>query len=167
MSKTARLSPRALSQRCQGGVGVTDACEGRRVYGPSPCLVLQVMRERAAVIYGLSTGSGRSLDAEHTVLQILASGAILSCAREARAREHEDFAPVQDHALLTKLRSPLLVAGLPKGWDSRRNKQGQEYTSRVWSFVYTDEGVRVNRSESLTLRMAFEMMRAGVLGGQF
>ena len=91
----------------------------------------------------------------------------LSCAREARAREHEDFAPVQDHALLTKLRSPLLVAGLPKVWDSRRNKQGQEYTSRVWSFVYTDEGVRVNRSESLTLRMAFEMMRAGVLGGQF
>ena len=139
---------------------------GQRVYGPFPCLVLQVMRCRAAVIYELSTGSGSSVDAEHTLLQILACGTILSCAREARAREHEDSAAAQDNTLLTNLRSPLLVVGLPLGWHHKNNTSVQEHTSRAWSFVYTAEGVRVNRSESLTIRDAFEFMRAGVLGGQ-
>lgn len=139
-----------------------------RVYSPFPCLVLQVMRNRAAVIYSLSGGAGKSLDSENTVLQMLMMGAILSVAREARAREHENTATPPNQALLAKLRDPVLVVGLPKGWETERNNllNRTELTSRVWSFLYTDEGVRVNRSECQSIRGALSFMMGGVLKGR-
>ena len=148
-----------------------SAQRARRIYGSLPCLVLQVMRHRAAVIYDLSARSGSSVDSEATVLQILTAGAIMSVAREARAKEHENTVPVPDQALLASLRDPLLVVGLPKGWYNKKksvaNSEGIHgtKTSRVWSFVCTDHGVRVNRSKGLSIGGALDYMLAGVLHG--
>ena len=92
-------------------------------------------------------------------------GAILSVVREARAREHASSVDPPDLGMLRKLRDPVLVVGLPKGWDKERNSLCNEkaMTSRVWSFLYTDEGVRVNRSEHVSIREAIELMAGGVL----
>ena len=107
------------------------------------------------------------------MLQILTAGAIMSVAREARAREHESSVPahLQSQALLSSLRAPLLVAGLPKSWYNKRrvraNREGigGVKTSRVWSFVCTNDGVRINRSKALTIGGAVDFMLAGVVNG--
>ena len=109
------------------------------------------------------------------MLQILMAGAIMSVAREARAREHEDTVPppLRDQALIASLRAPLLVAGLPKNWYNKRrvtaNREGIGgiKNSRVWSFVCTNDGVRINRSKGLTIGGALDFMLAGVLNGPF
>ena len=134
---------------------------------PLPCLVLQVLKSRCAVLYDLSTGSGRSPDSISTVLQILAAGVILSVAREARARaiEAQPAFMMADPDVVTWLRDPIFVVGLPpSGWEQERYYPGTEQTprSRVWSFVYTDYGIRVNRSKGLTIRQMIEYLRAGV-----
>ena len=130
--------------------------------------MLQVTKNRAAVIYALSGGSGASLDSENTVLQMLTMGAILSVAREARAREHETTTPNPNPELLLKLRDPVLVVGMPKGWEEERHNAWNRArrSSRVWSFLYTSNGVRINRSECLSISGAITFMMSGVRQGR-
>lgn len=100
-----------------------------------------------------------------TLLQILAAGVILSVAREARARAYEaNPAFITDPEVLTRLRDPIFVVGMPsKGWQKQRHNPEQEQPcSRVWSFVYTDYGIRINRSKRLTISEMIEYVRAGV-----
>lgn len=136
---------------------------------PLPRLVLQVLAHRCAVFYDLSAGSGRTPDSVATVLQILAAGVILSVAREGRAR-----ALAAQHAaqpgfnpagleILNRLRDPIFIVGTPQNtWKGRTNTPEQPRCSRVWSFVYTDFGIRINRSKGLTIPEMMEYVRAGV-----
>lgn len=126
------------------------------------------MDTRCALIYTLSKGSGASPDSTPTLLQILTAGAALSAAREARARAWEAYAAttgfVLAPGLLQRLRDPLLIVGLPRGWTTQKHRPAvaESPSSRVWSFAYTDEGIRINRSAGLTIAQVIHFVRAGV-----
>ena len=100
------------------------------------------------------------------MLQILTVGCILGVAREARVREYyASHQPVP-----AGLRDPLLIVGLPKKWKKTKHKVGAEHVdrfARVWSFVHVGNGpgpsgIRVNRSERLSIREALDFIKAGV-----
>ena len=118
------------------------------------------------MLYTHSKGSGATTDAIGPVLQILTAGCILSVAREARAREY-DASPGPVPA---GLRDPLLVVGLPKGWEKTKYEVGAKNVprfARVWAFARTangagPSGIRVNRSERLSIREALDFIKAGV-----
>ena len=119
-----------------------------------------VLLYRAAVIYELSADSGASSDAISPVLQMLTVGASLSEAREARAKEYE-----QAHiAVPTGLRDPVLVFGMPRGWKLEVHQPAEQVPKlcRAWSFVHESWGVKVNRSERLSIREALDFMLAAV-----
>lgn len=159
---------------CRQGLGAslkvsTSVYEHNASTIPFPaCLVLQVLDTRCALIYTLSKGSGASPDSPPTLLQLLTAGAALSAAREGRARAWEAYAAatgqVLNPGLLERLRDPLLIVGLPRGWKTEKeNPEVEEKkSSRVWSFAYTDDGIRINRSEALTISKVIDFVRAGV-----
>lgn len=100
-------------------------------------------------MYAQSGGSG-TCDSPGTIHQILAAGGLLALCRENMARDCDADG---DPAAAARLRSPVLVVGLPANWAALTEVlEGPRRTARIWAFAFSPDGVEYWRSMSLTVK---------------
>ena len=150
----------SLEEKCVGPLEQIFVCAREEKAGAS---LQQRQHVKPAAALRLHLHLGR-VDCVHTDTLRTKRRSQLDVRGLARRHVHHADDQPADPELLRRLRDPLFVFGLPTEWTTERCNPGveQDPSSRVWSFVYTDEGIRVNRSQRLTIRQVLDFARAGV-----